>query len=135
MGTWGTGPFDSDMAEDFVDQLEDLSEVQRAAILESRLERATSGDPDELLGEVLAAAAVVAANLSAGRGLPWNEDYPGISEWLSESELGRLVPLAANALEMHFQSDGWYWRSWVDEGERSEANAACESIRRILRTS
>lgn len=135
MGTWGVGPFDSDMAEDFVDQLEDLSAVQRAAILESRLERATSGDPDELLGEVLAAAAVVAANLSAGRNLPWNEDYPGISEWLSERELGRLIPLAANALEMHFQSDGWYWRSWVDEGERDEANAACESIRRALRAS
>ncbi|WP_080646740.1 DUF4259 domain-containing protein [Salinispora arenicola] len=135
MGTWGTGPFDSDMAEDFVDQLEYLSEIQRAAILESRFERAMSGGSDELLSEVLAAAAVVAANLSAGKCLPWNEDYPGISEWLGGREVRRLVPLAANALEMHFQSDGWYWRSWVDEEERSEAHAACESIRQVLRAS
>ncbi|MEV8597829.1 DUF4259 domain-containing protein [Streptomyces sp. NPDC052012] len=25
MGTWGTGPFDSDLAADFVDELEGLS--------------------------------------------------------------------------------------------------------------
>ncbi|MFC8840104.1 DUF4259 domain-containing protein [Streptomyces griseoincarnatus] len=25
MGTWGTGPFDSDLAADFVDELEELT--------------------------------------------------------------------------------------------------------------
>jgi len=37
MGTWGTGPFDSDMAEDFVDQLEGLTPERRAEVIRSRL--------------------------------------------------------------------------------------------------
>ncbi|MDO0916979.1 DUF4259 domain-containing protein [Streptomyces sp. DT2A-34] len=33
MGTWGTGPFDSDLAADFVDELEGLSSEQIINVL------------------------------------------------------------------------------------------------------
>src|SRR5688572_26572041 len=123
MGTWGTGPFDSDMAEDFVDQLEDLSSERRAEILRSRLEQAVSDSPDKLLGEVLAAAAVVAANRPAGRNMPWKEGYSGIASWLRGNDVGSLAGLADRALESQFPPDGWYWQSWVEEEERNEALA------------
>ena len=131
MGTWGTGPFDSDMAEDVVDQLESLP-ARRIDVLTDRLERAASAQPDELLGEVLAAAAVVAANLPAGRDLPWNDDYPGITTWLSGDQAESLALLARRALDMRFRPDGGYRRSWVDDAERRERHAAYEQIRLVL---
>ncbi|MEV0982118.1 DUF4259 domain-containing protein [Streptomyces sp. NPDC049915] len=33
MGTWGTGPFDSDLAADFVDELEGLTHQQVLRLL------------------------------------------------------------------------------------------------------
>lgn len=134
MGTWGTGPFDSDMAEDFLDRLEGLSAAQRAELIDSRLGRALSNSSEELPGEVLAAAAVVAASLPSGRDLPWNEDYPGIDSWLGMEDIRNLAPLAARALEVSFPPDGWFWRSWVDEEERSEARTVFETLRTVLVT-
>jgi alpha-glucosidase len=133
MGTWGAGPFDSDMAEDFVDQLEDVPSSRRVALIRTRLEQAVSDDAEKLLGEVLAAAAVVAAGLPAGRDLPWNEDYPGIASWLPEADVRSLAALADRALEAHFPPDGWYWQSWTDDEERDEARAVYERLRQVLR--
>jgi hypothetical protein len=134
MGTWGTGPFDSDMAEDFVDRLEDLSPEQRAGRLRARLEKAVADGDDKLPGEVLAAAAVVAAGLPAGRDLSWNEDYEGIESWLSPDQAGDLAGLADRALEVTFAPDGWYWASWTDEEESDEARAVQGRLRQVLRS-
>jgi len=132
MGTWGTGPFDSDMAEDFVGQLEGLTPERRAEVIRSRLEHAISDRSDKLLGEVLAAAAVVAAGLPSGRGLPWNEDYPGNAAWLPGNDITGLALMADRVLDSHFPSDGWYWRSWVDEDDRAEAILVHERLRQAL---
>ena len=134
MGTWGTGPFDSDTAEDFVDRLEDLPSAQRAERLRARLEKAVADGDDKLPGEVLAAAAVVAANLPAGRGLSWNEDYEGIESWLSRDEAGDLAGLADRALELTFAPDGWYWASWSDAEDSEEARAVHGRLREVLQS-
>ncbi|MEV4638112.1 DUF4259 domain-containing protein [Actinoplanes sp. NPDC049548] len=130
MGTWGTGPFDSDMAEDLVDQLATLSAAQRAEVIEARLEKAVC---DELSSEILAAAAVVAANVPAGALLPWNEDYPGIASWLRPHDVGHLALLADRALEVTFPAGGWFSRSWPDEDDRRESWDVLEQIRSVLR--
>lgn len=35
MGTWGSGPFDSDTAEDFLDELEEQPASRRLAVVEN----------------------------------------------------------------------------------------------------
>lgn len=41
MGTWGTGPFDSDLAADFVDELEGLTHQQVIDVLGRAFQRVT----------------------------------------------------------------------------------------------
>ncbi|SPL97915.1 unnamed protein product [[Actinomadura] parvosata subsp. kistnae] len=83
--------------------------------------------------EVVAAAAVVAANVPAGSSFSWNEEYPDITEWLMKPIMPDLALTAIRALEMTLPADGWFWRSWVDAGEREEAQATIDSLRSVLR--
>ncbi|GAA2067606.1 hypothetical protein GCM10009801_15120 [Streptomyces albiaxialis] len=138
MGTWGSGPFDSDTAEDFLDALEEQSAHQRLAIVERTFRSAVEGHgsssssvlPEEVM---TAAAAVVAAHVPAGHSLTWNEEYPGITEWLAKPIAPALASSAVQALEVALPSDGWFWRSWVDAEERSEAQNAIDRLRFVLR--
>lgn len=69
MGTWGTGPFDSDLAADFVDELEGLTRQQVIDVLERAFQRVTdSGERvDGADGaEAVAAGALVASTLPDG---------------------------------------------------------------------
>ncbi|MEU3365180.1 DUF4259 domain-containing protein [Streptomyces sp. S-9] len=66
MGTWGTGPFDSDLAADFVDGLEGLTHQQVIDVLERAFQRVT--DSGERVdggdgAEAVAASALVASTL------------------------------------------------------------------------
>ncbi|GGQ39442.1 DUF4259 domain-containing protein [Streptomyces althioticus] len=66
MGTWGTGPFDSDLAADFVDALEGLTHHQAIHLLERAFQRVT--DSGERVdggdgAEAVAASALVASTL------------------------------------------------------------------------
>ncbi|MEU8882756.1 DUF4259 domain-containing protein [Streptomyces hydrogenans] len=66
MGTWGTGPFDSDLAADFVDQLVGLTHQQAIHVLERAFSRVT--DSGECVdggdgAEAVAAGALVASTL------------------------------------------------------------------------
>ncbi|MEW1614375.1 MULTISPECIES: DUF4259 domain-containing protein [unclassified Streptomyces] len=137
MGTWGSGPFDSDTAEDFLDELQEQSAPQRLAVVEntfrSAIEGGGSSSSSVLPEEVMTAAAVVAANVPAGRSLAWNEEYPGIMEWLAKPITPALASSAVQALEAALPTDGWFWRSWVDAEERSEAQAAIDRLRSVLR--
>jgi hypothetical protein len=86
MGTWGVGPFDSDSALDYLDALRPLAPEDRSVHLERTLRAAALPDGrrervEILPEEVIAAAAVVAANLPSGDQLPWNDDAPGIVDW------------------------------------------------------
>ncbi|MFJ2953259.1 hypothetical protein [Streptomyces sp. NPDC087270] len=109
-------------------RLEVVERTFRAAI------EAGGGSTSSVLPEeIMAASAVVAANVPAGRSLPWNEEYPRITEWLTKPIAPLLASSASQALELTFPADGWFWRSWVDVGEREEAQAAIDSLRAVLR--
>ncbi|MFF8290112.1 DUF4259 domain-containing protein [Streptomyces sp. NPDC016309] len=137
MGTWGSGPLDSDTAEDYLDELEEKSVSQRLAVVEKTFRSAIGAgggsNSSVLPEEVMAAATVVAANIPAGRALAWNEEYPSITEWLAKPIMPALASSAIQALEVTLPADGWFWRSWVDAGEREEAQAAIDSLRSVLR--
>lgn len=133
MGTWGTGPFDSDTAEDLADSLEDLPAEERMARVDRVLRRAIdAGDSEKLPGEVIAAAAVIASNLPPGINLPWNEDYEGISEWLPKPVPTEFTARAIQALDRALPADGWYWRSWTDDNDRREAEDVVNAARSAL---
>jgi hypothetical protein len=66
MGTWGTGPFDSDLAADFVDELEGLTPRQVIDVLERAFRRVTDSAARVDGGdgaEAVAAAALVASTV------------------------------------------------------------------------
>ncbi|MFK4599698.1 DUF4259 domain-containing protein [Streptomyces pristinaespiralis] len=135
MGTWGSGPLDSDTAEDFLDRLEQMSDSQRIVLVARTLQAAidANGSPSSVLPEeVMAAAAVVAANIPAGRALAWNVECPGITEWLAKPIMPPLATAAVQALAVTLPADGWFWRSWVEESERVEAQTAIDSLHAVL---
>ncbi|MDX3237101.1 DUF4259 domain-containing protein [Streptomyces sp. ME03-5709C] len=136
MSTFGSGPFDSDTAEDFLDELKVQPTAQRLAMVErtlrSGIETGGSTSPSVLPEEVIVAAAVVAANLSAGRSLPWNEEQPGITEWLTKPVEPALASSAVEALEATLPPDGWWWRSWVHTEDKAEAQEAINRLQAVL---
>ncbi|GHA10659.1 DUF4259 domain-containing protein [Streptomyces echinoruber] len=115
MGTWGSGPFDSDTAEDFLDELKERSALQRLAVVEnvfrSVVEAGGNSSSSVLPEEVVASAAVVAANVPTGSSLSWGEEYSGIREWLPKPIAPALASSAIRALEATLPADGWFWRS------------------------
>lgn len=135
-GTWGTGSFDNDIAGDFLDQLEDLPALQRLAVIESTfrvlIESGESSASSVLSEEIIAAAALVAANLPEGQSFAWDEEYPGMSEWLPKPIPSSLASNALQALELAVPPGGRFWRSWVDDRDRAEAQAVIESLRSVL---
>ena len=133
MGTWGTGPFDSDAAEDYVDGLERLPAAQRTAVLARTFRRAIeAGGSERNPGEVIAAAAVVAANMPSGATLSWNEDYEGISELLIRPISAEFARSAVQALDAALPADGWVWRSWVSDDDRHESEAMVNALKAAL---
>ncbi|WP_217235077.1 DUF4259 domain-containing protein [Streptomyces sp. AC555_RSS877] len=137
MGTWGSDPFDSDTAEDFHDELEEQPASRRLAVVESTfrsaIEAGGSSNSSVLPEEVMALAAVAAANVPAGSSLAWNEEYLRITEWLAKPIAPALASSAIQVLEVALPADGWFWRSWVDASDREEAQAAIGSLRYALR--
>jgi alpha-glucosidase len=122
MGTWGEGPFGSDTAADVLDELRDTEAADRPSVLHRLL--ADGALPEE----ILASAAVVAANLPAGSGLPWNAEVPEITTWLvtpsrdlRERAAGALATLPA-----------WWWSSWKDPADRRRAEREVERMLAVL---
>ena len=137
MGTWGSGPLDSDTAEDCLEELEDMSPQERKTVIEAtfRSVREGGGQPSSavLPEEVIAAATVVAANTPAGRAISWHKDYP-IAEWLPKP-LGIDLPAKAmEALEAAVSPEGYYWRGWVNPRDGLEARESIDNILAILRS-
>jgi hypothetical protein len=139
VGTWGDGPFGSDTAMDLLEQVEQLSGPERHVVLERTLTAALEpherGREEVLPEEVLAAASVVAANLPAGADLPWNDEMPGIAEWLPERPSRQLCDLAIEALGVALPLNGWWWESWVNPDDRNRMKNAFDQIISILRES
>jgi alpha-glucosidase len=136
MGTWGPGPFDSDTAEDYLDELEDRPASGRLEVITTTFRTTSEGgiSSEVLPEEVMAAAAVVAANLPAGASLEWSEDYSDVINWLPKPINSSLTSSAMQALENVFSENESFWRSWVNEEEREEARAELDRVKALLRS-
>jgi alpha-glucosidase len=136
VGTWGNGPFGSDSAQDILEEFEQLSAAERRAELERIFAVGAEPRPREaeeiLPEEVLAGAAVVAANLPAGENLAWNEEAPGIADWLSEPSAEQLSTSAAAALSVVLAPGNWWWQSWVAQGDRDRMQDVVDQINTVL---
>ncbi len=129
MGTWGAGPFDSDSAEELVDSMAEMPEPERAAELERLLSESVEDGQDADPSEVVAAATIVAVNLSGGmeRGA-----YPNVEGWLAPSVAAALRGLAVQAMRVCLPEDGWYWDSWTRESDRLVAHAFVANLTSVL---
>ncbi|GAA1406948.1 hypothetical protein GCM10009662_39730 [Catellatospora coxensis] len=139
MGTWGTGVFASDYAQDYLDELAELPEQQRLAELTRTLgiaaeEPASMRDQGLFGAIVLAAVGVVAASLPLGSDLlPDEENEFEPQGWpLSQSAPVPLVALARRALAV-VGAPGSEWRNgWVSESDGIEAGRTVQWLDRVL---
>ncbi|MFF5038875.1 hypothetical protein [Streptomyces nigra] len=81
----------------------------------------------------MAAAAVVAAHIPAGRQLDWIDEHPSITEWLAKPSTASLASAVLQALEVTLPAGSWFWFSWADAEERDEPQAEIDSLRFVLR--
>ncbi|MBW6435326.1 DUF4259 domain-containing protein [Actinoplanes hulinensis] len=139
MGTFGTGPFSSDGALDFLEELAERPPRQRAEALE-RMFLLVKERPD-LLGqeffanEVVAAAAIVAATLPGGRQFDERLNTLVENDIASDGRLSAPVPeLASVALEALMFVSGpqgpWLqgWKNDTDAGEARDTIAALSQV-------
>ncbi|MEU7800768.1 DUF4259 domain-containing protein [Micromonospora arborensis] len=137
MGTFGTGPFSSDGALDFLDNVAERPPQQHAVVLRHMFGYVLANRdllwreffPDE----VVAAAALVAATLPGGERLQHR-----LSEVSDSSAVKLPEPvsdLAASALEaLHFVAGpgGPWHQGWTTETDRVEAQQTIDNLSAIL---
>jgi hypothetical protein len=141
MGTWGTGAFDSDAALDLLDSLARQGPAQRRRAVE-RVFR-TAGEPVRGMrpGEVVAAAALVAAGLPAGADSAREITRLGYdAAALVPADAPGLAGAALAALLAVAGPDGPWCQGWVSEalarqarrtaGELAAALSACPAAAR-----
>ncbi|MGW0312669.1 DUF4259 domain-containing protein [Streptomyces flavidovirens] len=131
MGTWGTGPFDSDLAEDFVDGLEGLTHQQVIDVLERALQRVT--DSGERVdggdgAEAVAAGALVASTLPDSPIVidPDNGPREPLPELPTSFRTSARLALARVLRDGSAMATGW-----VDS---AEADQWRQKVRQILQT-
>jgi hypothetical protein len=136
VGTWGTGAFDSDQALDLLDTLTGQDAARRRQALElifrTAREHSQPQDFDRALGpgEVVAAAAVVAAGLEPGEVVaaeitehgydPAAVLIPGSDPALAAAALAALLIAAGR--------DGTWHRGWVDAGTALHARRTTDQL-------
>ncbi|PJE97222.1 hypothetical protein CUT44_13710 [Streptomyces carminius] len=129
MGTWGTGPFDSDRAADFVDELEGLPPQQVVDLLERALQQVVGGSARVGGGdgvEAVAAAALVASTVANSQITIDPEDAPG--EPLPELPAALYV-LACQALHRVLYDRAGLVTGW---GDRADADRWRHEVQQIL---
>ncbi len=129
MGTWGTGPFDSDLAADFVDALEGLTHQQVIDVLERTFQRVTSSGARVDGGdgaEAIAAGALVASTIPDSPIVIDPDDGPG--EPLPELPAS-LHASARLALDRVLQDGSEMATGWVDS---ADADQWRQEVQRIL---
>ncbi|GIF62575.1 hypothetical protein Ais01nite_06100 [Asanoa ishikariensis] len=137
MGTFGTDPFSSDGAMDFLEELAEQPPDGRAAELE-RLFLLVRNQPD-LLGreffpdEVVAAAAIVAATLPFGRQFSERLESLAENDLAPDVRLGAPAPrLASIAREALLFVAGPWQQGWVDDTDAAEARDTIAELSRVL---
>jgi uncharacterized protein DUF4259 len=129
MGTWGTGPFDSDLAADFVDELGELTNQQVIDVLGRAFQRVT--DSGERVdggdgAEAVTAGALVASTLPDSPIVIDPDDGP--SQPLPELPTS-LRTSARLALNRVLRDGSEMATGWVDS---ADANQWRQEVRQIL---
>ncbi|WP_432250198.1 DUF4259 domain-containing protein [Streptomyces sanyensis] len=135
MGTWGTGPFDSDLAADFVDGLEGLTRQQVIDVLERAFQRVTDSGARVDGGdsaEAVAAGALVASTLPDSHVVIDPDDGPG--EPLPELPAS-LHASARLALDRVLKEGSEMATGWVDSGDLDQWRQEVRQILLVLGTS
>ncbi|GHH57611.1 DUF4259 domain-containing protein [Streptomyces candidus] len=132
MGTWGTGPFDSDRAADFVDELEGLPPEKVIEVLERAFRRVMDcggcvegGDGTE----AVAAAALVASTIPGNGMMLDPEDGP--REPLPQLPLA-LRTTAVLALQCVLQGGSELLTGWVDSADAARWRHEVQRIAEAL---
>jgi Domain of unknown function (DUF4259) len=138
VGTWGPGAFDSDDALDLLDTLAEQDVVSRRETLE-RIFRRAREHPEDLNwtfgpGQVVAAAAVVAASRPAGEAAVreiTGQDYdvaalviPGSDPELADAALAALLTAAGRG--------GAWHQGWVDAGTALQARQTTDQLASVF---
>lgn len=139
MGTFGTGPFSSDGALDFLDELTGQPAGQRREALERIFVQVR--DRPDLLGrkffpdEIVAAAAVVAAGLAGGEYIRRDLDDDGcnVDAILVRAPDPELRASALEALLVAAGRDGPWHDGWVAPETAAEARQTTDRLAAILR--
>ncbi|MFJ8011024.1 DUF4259 domain-containing protein [Streptomyces sp. NPDC096339] len=131
MGTWGTGPFDSDMAADFVDGLAGMSTEQGIEAMTRAFQRVVDSGSrvDGGDGAKAVAAALVAGQIPGSQVVIDPDDGP--SEPLPVLPIS-LRPEAGQALRRVLQDGSEPAEGWVETTEAEEWRATVKAITRAL---
>lgn len=120
MGTWGTGPFDSDLAADLVDELEGLAPYEVIGVLQRALQRVIDSGARVDGGdgtEAVAAAALVASTIP-GSGIVIDPD-DGPNDPLPQLP-SALRTAALLALQRVLQDGSEMLTGWVDSADAAQ---------------
>ncbi|MEU6512387.1 DUF4259 domain-containing protein [Streptomyces sp. NPDC046942] len=134
MGTWGTGPFDSDLAADFVDELEGLTRQQVIDVLGRAFQRVTDSGERVDGGdgtEAVAASALVASTLPNSPIVIDPDDGP--REPLPELPVS-LRASARLALDRVLQDGSEVATGWVDSADADQWRQEVRQILQALET-
>lgn len=132
MGTWGTGPFDSDLAADFVDELEGLTSQKVIEVLERAFQRVTDSGARVDGGdgtEAVAAAALVASTIPGSRIVI--DPHDGPREPLPQLPLA-LRTSAVLALQRVLQDGSELLTGWVDSADAAQWRHEVQRITEAL---
>ena len=130
MGTWGTGPFDNDIAADFADGLDRASLAERGELVREVLASTAAGKGDPFgPEEAIAAAALVAAQCPGGElaeagPAPTKQPLPAFPRDVRE--------LAARVLDLVLAEKSGSPGGWVDPADWQQWLSTITTMRDAL---
>ncbi|WP_127505144.1 DUF4259 domain-containing protein [Actinoplanes solisilvae] len=140
MGTFGTGPFSSDGAMDFLEELAERPPSQRAEALKRTFllakERPDLLGRDYFADEVVAAAAIVAATLPGGRQFDERLDSLVENDIVPDGRLNasasELASVALEALLFVGAPQGPRLQGWKNDTDAAEARDTIAALSQVL---
>lgn len=138
VGTWGAGPFSSDLAQDLLEELSEATGQERLNRLKEIINLAIRlGDSSEVAPEeVIAACTILAYNTDYSSEPPWVreevEEFGNIDCWLPRPVAGTDASSALRALDSVTPSNGWWLNSWAEVEDRGKIASVVEQVRESL---
>ena len=137
MGTWGTGLFASDSAQDLLDEMREAEAEVRLGRITTILERAAA-DPSVIMREyvpeeIVVAAAMIAATLPTDLQPEWIDDAALRDAVADIGPQTSVAFVASSALQAAIDfNDSWLISSLKDEGDRQALRRDLDGLREIL---